>query len=317
MDLYLIRHGETIDNVAGLYAGVRDSALTNHGVEQTVRLGDYFARNGVQFTHLFSSPLSRALKTAQAIQTAQSKLSTAAKDETAKTSPGVVQIPDLIEQNFGFYEGKPFHARSGTKRMGKEMSHEQHDPSFVDVESKESMGRRADSFVNQHLLPLFHNGPSNGRHVIAVVSHGMLLAYLWRRILLRLPRKSITSREVIERPLEHLGGWSNTGYLELALSKSAENVVVGAKISPGCSTPSPPAKTKLSSMDDSKSSVLPSVTPSDSVPQMLEGWRMQICNIDSKHHLLGLKRQRGGIGRSAHDEGQKKLDGFFKRQKTG
>src|ERR1700761_205792 len=69
MKLYLIRHGETVDNVAGLYAGSRDSTLTNHGVEQTERLGEYLARNGVKFTHVFASPLSRAYKTAEAVAT--------------------------------------------------------------------------------------------------------------------------------------------------------------------------------------------------------------------------------------------------------
>ncbi|KAM3468559.1 hypothetical protein MY5147_007828, partial [Beauveria neobassiana] len=43
MRLLLIRHGETVDNVAGIFAGVRDSALTTHGVLQAGRLGGHLA----------------------------------------------------------------------------------------------------------------------------------------------------------------------------------------------------------------------------------------------------------------------------------
>src|ERR1700759_2039622 len=64
MRLFLIRHGETVDNVAGLYAGTLDSALTNHGVEQANRLGEFFTQNEVIFSHIFASPLSRAFRTA-------------------------------------------------------------------------------------------------------------------------------------------------------------------------------------------------------------------------------------------------------------
>jgi len=48
MRLYLIRHGETVDNVAGLYAGMKDSPLTNHGVEQIKRLGSYVKPMGAR-----------------------------------------------------------------------------------------------------------------------------------------------------------------------------------------------------------------------------------------------------------------------------
>lgn len=105
MELFLIRHGETVDNVAGLYAGVRDSALTNHGVEQARRLGEHFAKEDVHvaFTHIFASPLSRAYKTAQAIQTAQAKLKTKdlgqVEENTRKVE--IVRVSELIEQDFG------------------------------------------------------------------------------------------------------------------------------------------------------------------------------------------------------------------------
>lgn len=105
MELFLIRHGETVDNVAGLYAGSRNSSLTNHGVEQARRLGEHFARAEVDvcFDYIFASPLSRAFKTAQAIQTAQLAASTKAP-RAAKGHSGsveIVRVPELVEQDFG------------------------------------------------------------------------------------------------------------------------------------------------------------------------------------------------------------------------
>jgi hypothetical protein len=39
--------------------------------------------------------------------------------------------------------------------------------------------------------------------------------------------------------------------------------------------------------------------------------------VNSQEHLKGLKKTRGGIGSSKHDEKQKTMDSFFKRQKLG
>ncbi|KAK4636144.1 Adenosylcobalamin/alpha-ribazole phosphatase [Fulvia fulva] len=324
MELYLIRHGETVDNVAGLYAGVRDSALTIHGVEQARRLGEHFAKHEVHFSHIFASPLSRALKTAQAVHAAQ-KSSDKGQDQLS-----IAQVPDLIEQDFGHYEGKSFHARTEARKTGKESHREKHiyDPDFVDVESKESLNKRADAFLDQHMIPLFEKKPVSGRRIVAIVSHGILLSHLWRRLLARFASKSVTvAPEVIAARdsivLEHLGGWSNTGYLELVLSQTEAVVGVSGDESELLSTSRTGDNQDLKTKVDATATTPPPVPPvidekkTTSVPGSMKGWTTMIRGIDRKEHLTGLKRQRGGIGRSAHDEGQKKLDGFFKRQRTG
>jgi hypothetical protein len=60
--------------------------------------------------------------------------------------------------------------------------------------------------------------------------------------------------------------------------------------------------------------------PDDAVRELpssrISGWSTTIVAVDRKDHLIGLKRQRGGIGRIAHDDSQKKLTGFFKKQRT-
>lgn len=133
MELYLIRHGETVDNVAGLYAGVRDSALTNFGVEQARRLGEHFAKEDVHvaFDHIFASPLSRAYKTAQAIRAPQLVLKAIAKAKASSDSEEltedleIVRVPELIEQDFGLVDNahRPLRRNADSPKVlrGKEL----------------------------------------------------------------------------------------------------------------------------------------------------------------------------------------------------
>ncbi|KAK5112050.1 hypothetical protein LTR62_004584 [Meristemomyces frigidus] len=345
MRLYLIRHGETVDNVAGLYAGVRDSALTNHGIEQARKLGAYFAKTDVKLTHIYASPLQRAFKTAEAVRDTQVAIvNTQSNGEEGGSNAGkldIIKVPHLIEQDFGFYEGRPFYTRSSDPRKsGREAHHHKHknDPGFVDVETKESMYGRADNFLDQHLIPLAL-GQAAGTDkdlIVGVVSHGILLSNLWRRLLLRLPRKSLSIAAEVTAArgplvLEHLGGWSNTGYLELCITRPDDNLPrspqpadtkesADVRISVS-STPLPKTPTRSLARNAVGSKVEQISAASTSSPSAplnpitLAGWSTTIVAVDSKQHLIGLKRQRGGIGRLAHDEGQKKLDFFFKRQK--
>jgi hypothetical protein len=192
------------------------------------------------------------------------------------------------------------------------------------------MMKRADGFLDEHLLPLFfedtksHEAPLR----VAVVSHGILLGHLWRRLLARLPAKSVTiSPDVVSARgaivLEHLGGWSNTGYLSLVFTerKSPSMTAVKTETNTLATTTGREASTESSDTVTLTSASLISVTPtpvatsSRKAHVMLVGWTARINAIDSKQHLTGLKRQRGGIGSLAHDQGQQRLESFFKRQK--
>lgn len=195
------------------------------------------------------------------------------------------------------------------------------------------MAKRADHFLDHHLLPLFDSDSATNEHTVAIVSHGILLSNLWRRLLLRLPRKSLSiAPEVMaargDITLEHLGGWSNTGYLHLSIRRDENTNSFEAKpvskseLSDHTSTisESDPLLAESSTASPTIRSKSPGTGPevaSDtSVPRMLDSYSTKILAVDDKQHLIGLKRQRGGIGRSAHDESQRKLDGFFKKQRT-
>ncbi|ORY13564.1 histidine phosphatase superfamily [Clohesyomyces aquaticus] len=347
MRLFLIRHGETVDNVAQVYAGSRDSELTNHGHQQATRLGQHFKTLGLEFTHIFSSHLRRAFKTASLIREAQIKA--IASDGSVSAVPDVVQVPALMEQDFGFYEGKKWYEKPADSRSsGKDAHRQAHssEPGFVDVESKESMAQRADRFIDEHLLPLFDLSAASSDKAVAIVSHGILLSVLWKRFLLRLPRKSVSlSPELLAngrfQSLEHLGAWSNTAYLELDLNNVATQEP--SDDTPRFSVPIPGPQSSIADEDDTqdnvgreavqqdavnaavvngKDTVNDNSAPMRSVVQPLstkltEGWTMTVKTINSRDHVKGLKRTGGGVGSSAHDASQKSIESFFKRRKLG
>lgn len=90
--LILVRHGETTHNVEGIAQGWGDSELSDRGRDQTIRLAQRlksFAPDAI-----FSSPLKRALTTAQSI--------------AEVTALDVRIIDELREMNYGRWEGQKF-----------------------------------------------------------------------------------------------------------------------------------------------------------------------------------------------------------------
>jgi broad specificity phosphatase PhoE len=90
--LILVRHGETVHNVARITQGWSDSDLSELGRAQVQRLAQRLV--SMQPTALYSSPLGRAMSTAQAIADA--------------TGLEIVKLEDLREMNYGRWEGRSF-----------------------------------------------------------------------------------------------------------------------------------------------------------------------------------------------------------------
>jgi alpha-ribazole phosphatase len=65
MDIILVRHGETAWNVGEVFRGRADVELNDNGRRQAALLGRYLADTSLE--GIYSSPLQRALDTAQAI----------------------------------------------------------------------------------------------------------------------------------------------------------------------------------------------------------------------------------------------------------
>lgn len=313
-------------------AGRRDSVLTNHGYQQATRLGLYFKSLGLKFTHIFSSHLQRAVTTASKIREAQ--LTTVGDCQNAKAVPDTVQLPVLMEKDFGSLEGKKFYDHHPEiKVLSKGQPHEnKRKAGFVDGESKTSMARRADTFLDKYLMPLFEDSSSDDDTVIAIVSHGIFLSTLWKRILQRVPpRNTVLSNGLegtVRQSLEHLGGWSNTGYLELYFTRVVaehHSSTTEAGTVPITVPLKPFVEVSAAVESLHKPEILVSVeeitapfdisVPLASTSHGMQGWSMSILRVNSKDHLQGLKRARGGLGSSRHDASQVSIKVFFKRRK--
>lgn len=284
MILFLIRHGETEHNIAGLLAGVTDSRLTNHGLLQAQRLAAHLVTTRkLLFSQVFTSNLQRAQKTANELCSAQNA---AHKD----TVIDPITLTILQEQDLGSFELLPWN-RSDSSRQNDPGPGT---PGFKPKETPASMRIRADTFIDDYLVPLLALDAESEQHV-AVVSHGLFLGAFWRTMLLRFQPSTIKLKlnELTSgagKSLERLPSWSNTGILELGIHQKPE------------------------SGDSSGETQLTAATPSDRQP--LLNATMEIRAVNSKEHLSNLKRTRGGLGSSASDGKQKNIDVFFKKQKT-
>jgi probable phosphoglycerate mutase len=85
---YLARHGETAWTVSGRHTGLTDVPLTERGERNAHRLGERLS--GMTFTRVFTSPLQRARRTC----------------ELAGFAAVAEVDPDLVEWNYGRYEGR-------------------------------------------------------------------------------------------------------------------------------------------------------------------------------------------------------------------
>jgi broad specificity phosphatase PhoE len=86
--MYLARHGETAWTISRQHTGVTDLPLTAQGEAEAIRLGERLA--GLTFAAVLTSPLQRAVRTC----------------ELAGFGSAADVEPDLLEWNYGAYEGR-------------------------------------------------------------------------------------------------------------------------------------------------------------------------------------------------------------------
>lgn len=86
--VYLARHGQTAWSLAGRHTGLTDLPLTEAGERQARRLG--VRLRGLVVARVFTSPLQRAARTC----------------ELAGFGAAAETIPDLVEWDYGDYEGR-------------------------------------------------------------------------------------------------------------------------------------------------------------------------------------------------------------------
>jgi broad specificity phosphatase PhoE len=85
--VFLARHGETAWSLSGQHTGLTDLPLTERGERDARRLGERL--KGASVARVFTSPLQRARRTCE-----------------LAGFGGAAVDPDLVEWNYGRYEGK-------------------------------------------------------------------------------------------------------------------------------------------------------------------------------------------------------------------
>ncbi|GKT44649.1 putative phosphatase [Colletotrichum spaethianum] len=277
--LYLVRHGESVDNVANLYAGSRDAPLTTHGVLQARRLGTHLATRtasaSASITHIFTSNLQRAHRTAAAVRDAVAASHPSNTSVLHGLQPlssrargiEVVQLPELREKHFGTGEGQRFgtRSRSGSGR-----------PRHDGAETHDAMRMRIERFFDNYLSPIFacvDAESGDGVESIVVVAHGIILGVL-ARVLHAPGNFALVSAQEDQLQMS----WSNSGYVEMHIM----------------TTPAPAIAWK--------DAALTAKWP---------GLSLKIVAVNCTEHLKGLKKTRGGIGSAKFDEKQRQLSSYF------
>ena len=124
--IYLARHGETAWSVTGQHTGLTDLPLTERGERNALRLGQRLA--GSVFAKVLTSPLQRAVRTC----------------ELAGFGAVAEVDPDLVEWNYGDYEGLRT-AEIHAVRPGWQLFRD----GCPNGESPEDVGARADRVVSR------------------------------------------------------------------------------------------------------------------------------------------------------------------------
>lgn len=181
----LLRHGESEGNRTETLQGQIDSPLTELGEAQALQLAERWRNQKIFFDSIITSPLQRALRTAQIVA------------EALDYKGEILLDPAWMERGFGTLEGKPF------KEINEKYPQVDYFHPYMPVgEGGES---QVDLYIRaaQAVQRLVGSPPQR----ILVVSHGALLSKVLFFIL------GITPQGHYNSPVFYLG---NTAYINLA-----------------------------------------------------------------------------------------------------
>jgi alpha-ribazole phosphatase len=153
--LYLIRHGATVGNEEKRYKGSIDVPMSDCGVGQIKRSTEFIQTTlrGSSLSAVYTSPLSRALKSAEILA------------EPFGLTP--VIIPDLRERHFGRWEGMTFNEIR--EQYPDEFAAWAKNPLKHSPRGGESTLAVRDRAIGALELILMHHG---GDDKIAIAAHG-------------------------------------------------------------------------------------------------------------------------------------------------
>jgi broad specificity phosphatase PhoE len=193
----LVRHGETAANVAGVWHGSIDTALTPRGASQAELVAEHLGRTRADARALYASPLTRALHTARPIA---ARLGLVASVEA-----------DLREYHLGEWEGVSYATLAREHRLFERM---QGDPDWQPGGGESA--RQVAERIAGRLRAIA--GRHRGERAI-VVSHGGALTLglgllldrdvsAWRRVM-----DNCAVSDLVFDPEPRLAAWNEVAHL--------------------------------------------------------------------------------------------------------
>jgi len=165
----IARHGETDWNIAGILQGWIDVAVNDEGRRQAHELAAAFAGSG--FSSIYSSPLSRALETAEIISRA------------LQLGPPVCH-EGLKERNFGAIQGIPKTELAELNPVLLQQILKRNPGCFFE------QGESMDDFAGRILDAIMSIAEPNAGKRVLVITHGWVMDVITRHIN-NLPRSAI------------------------------------------------------------------------------------------------------------------------------
>ncbi|KAH8827440.1 histidine phosphatase superfamily [Flagelloscypha sp. PMI_526] len=179
LELYLIRHGESKANSAGIVQGQLDTEITElneDGIAQSTTTAQYLKDTGITFDSAWTSDLKRAKKTAEIILAAQ------------PNPPLLNETASLRETNMGDLQGQHF------------TDLEKYESPHPSVETQAAVAERLVTFFERILEPNTIPLTTNDKlHRTLLVTHGGVLS--------RLLQSLTTSGWLSNAPGVSMEGW--------------------------------------------------------------------------------------------------------------
>lgn len=163
------RHGETDWNIAGILQGWIDVAINDQGRRQAYELVAGFAGSG--FTCIYSSPLVRALETAQIIA------------RSLRLPPPVCH-DGLRERNFGAIQGIPKAELAELNPVLLQQILKRNPATFFE------QGETMDEFADRVLAAVESIAVTHSGERVLVITHGWVMDVITRHIA-NLPRSAM------------------------------------------------------------------------------------------------------------------------------
>lgn len=161
--LYIIRHGESLDDIDDRYGGYANYPLTEKGIEQAHELAVHLQEKESSISKLYTSPYMRAWDTAKI-------LAEALNVELEVRS-------EIRERNtYGYLSGM-------RQEIGKTMFPEDHARTKVAEEADEIDGAEKVSEVVARVTPFIEELKSSEEDVVAMVVHNKETDILFRYVL--------------------------------------------------------------------------------------------------------------------------------------